>query len=74
MQLETQTVYTILPPDEIGSNPLKWVVITSDNKTVILEKREGVILLTEAELSELKEQVRKEAFKLGYDTAMSMPD
>lgn len=61
MNLETQTVW--IAPSELSHINIKS-----------FEKREGVIVLTEAELSELKEQVRKEVFRLGYDTAMSMPD
>ncbi len=67
MNLQAQDCYTILPSDEIGSNPLKWVVITSDNKTVVLEKRSGVIILTEDELK----KITRDAFDAGgeYESA-----
>ncbi len=66
MNLKTQDCYTILPPEEIGSNPLKWVVITSDDKTVVLEKRSGVIIL---DVEEFKKIVG-DAFDAGIDRGL----
>lgn len=49
--IKTQDVW--MPISDGSKNPLKWVVQTSDNETIILEKKSDMVVMTVEEFKKV---------------------